>query len=97
MPCEKHGKYLIVTKADYDVEKKSWHPYAHISWIEGKKFHFQQLRDLNKTFLLREGAEFYGLVVGRAWIQNQVRAPAGSLALVESHRERPARKRGMSK
>jgi hypothetical protein len=47
MPCEKHGKYLIVTKADYDVEKKSWHPYAHISWIEGKKFHFQQFRDLN--------------------------------------------------
>lgn len=68
MSALQYGMYVLISRPHYDEKLKSWIPYASVSW-NGDKFHYQQLKNLEKTFQTEEEALAFGYVAGRNWIE----------------------------
>jgi hypothetical protein len=62
-----YGTYILISRPRYDEKLRVWLSYASVSW-DGAKYHYHQLKDLDKTFETEEEALAFGFITARDWI-----------------------------
>jgi hypothetical protein len=62
-----YGTYVLISRPHYDEKRRTWIPYASVSW-DDPKFHYHQLKDLVKSFETEEKALTFGFSAARLWI-----------------------------
>jgi hypothetical protein len=70
LPTLVYGKYVVISRPQYDENLGVWVPHASVSW-DGDGFHYHQLQHLDKTFTTEEQALAYGFAVARNWIDRE--------------------------
>lgn len=72
MASEVHGKYLIVSRPDYNPEEEVWLPQSFVMWGDENGFHSHHLNNPNTTFEMEKEAVLFSLTAARAWIAEQL-------------------------
>jgi hypothetical protein len=65
-----YGIYILISRPRYDDKLRVWLGYASISW-DSDKFHYHQLKNLDKSFETEEEATAFGFVAARNWVDEQ--------------------------
>jgi hypothetical protein len=72
MASEVRGKYLIVSRPDYQPDKELWLLYSFVMWGDENGFHSQHFKNVNRTFQSEREAETFGITKARSWIDRQI-------------------------
>jgi hypothetical protein len=72
MASEVRGKYLIVSRPNYQPEKKLWLLYYFVMWGDENGFHSHQFKNASRSFESEREAESFGITKARARIDRQV-------------------------
>jgi|GEM_PF-2873606 hypothetical protein len=67
MTAIQYGIYFLISRPRYDEKLKIWFAYASVSW-SNDKFHYHQLKNLERTFENEEEAFGFGYVAARTWV-----------------------------
>jgi hypothetical protein len=70
MASEMYGKYVIVSRPDYQPQAERWSLYCLVMWQEGEDLRSHHFRT-DRTFDTENEAELLGLAECRAWIDAQ--------------------------
>jgi hypothetical protein len=71
MASEVHGKYLIVSRPNYQPDKELWLLYYFVMWGDENGFHSHQFKNAPRSFESEREAESFGITRARAWIDRQ--------------------------
>ena len=77
MTATQYKKYSITSRPYYDDKLGVWIPNASVvrdAFRGGgqNNFYYHQLKDLNQSFEREEQALCFGLIIGRAWIDDHL-------------------------
>jgi hypothetical protein len=70
MATEMYGKYLIVSRPDYQPQTERWSLYCLVMWQQGEDLRTQRFCT-DRTFDTENDAESSGLADCRAWLDAQ--------------------------
>ncbi len=71
MTSEVHGKYLIVSRPNYQPDKELWLLYFFVMSGDENGFHSHQFKNVPRSFESEREAESFGNNKARAWIGGQ--------------------------
>ncbi len=77
MASEVIGKYLLISRPNYQPGTKLWDLYSFVLWQDGKDLHSQ----LGQNFQTEKQAEFFGFAACHKWIDGQCAELRESVAL----------------
>jgi hypothetical protein len=66
-----YRKYISISRPRYDEKLRVWLPYASIS-SHGDKFHYYQLKNLDKSFETEDEALAFGFFAARDWVDKHL-------------------------
>jgi hypothetical protein len=77
MTATQYKKYILISRPYYDHKLGIWIPNASVvqDVFNGggqNNFYYHQLKDLNQSFEREEQALCFGLIIGRAWIDDHL-------------------------
>lgn len=76
MTASVYKKYTLIFRPHYDEKAGVWVPYASVAAnVDKDNFYYHQLKDLNSNFETEEQALSFGLIVARAWVDEQLWHP----------------------
>lgn len=73
MPTSQDGRYIIISRPRFDKNAAVWLFHASIvADGDERNFDYRQFMDLNTRFEREEHALYYGFIVAREWIDEQL-------------------------
>jgi hypothetical protein len=77
MTATQYKKYTLISRPYYDDKLGTWIPNASVvqdvfSGGGQKNFYYHEMKDLNQSFEREEQALCFGLIIGRAWIDDHL-------------------------
>jgi hypothetical protein len=69
-----YRQYLIIATGQYDNVKDIWLSIIDLSWGSGPYRGSHVINDSSRSFQTKEEAETFGVEIGKAWIDEHLRA-----------------------